>query len=509
MAKRLRIYRIALFALCVIATILLFSACAKNEHVHSYGEWEVRAATCEAAGQRTRRCGECGAVQTEPIEKLGHDWQEVEVIKKATCEEDGLMSAACGRCDAHEDEQVVSALGHDWQTEKIEEETCLHGGRYLHTCKRADCSATKTTTTQPVDHKWSLVSRVEATCESNGSATYKCDYGCQTPREDTLAAIGHSFGDSYTVDVEPTYDTEGKKSKHCSHSGCIATNDPQTIPRKEVTYSVTIKDSCGSYYYGSATVEFYVKGELVESAPMADSRVNTITLHSPDCNVKLSGLNKGYSAAQDGYDLSEEQPDITVRLGASLMDAPKEQLPFYKTGSVLYDQEYTYYGANNVLETTTLKDILAVKKGIIMNFYFNGCPPCNSEMQGLIKISREYQDDIAIIMVNYYDTEKDLLAFRDRNNAADTPLMFLNVDSSKYTFRDFASVVKSFPTSAFIDCNGQVVMMHVGGISQSGFGSYIKSYILNRYDILHPTQTNSLSVTSAAEAILPSKKFGF
>ena len=71
MSKRLRIYLTALFAVCLAAICLLFSACNKVEHIHSYGDWEETAAGCETAGQRTRTCGECGDVQTEPIEKSG------------------------------------------------------------------------------------------------------------------------------------------------------------------------------------------------------------------------------------------------------------------------------------------------------------------------------------------------------------------------------------------------------------------------------------------------------
>ena len=553
MSKKQKYIRISLFALCLMTAVLVLAACAANEHTHTYGEWNESVATCETAGQRSRVCGECGKAESETIKplghlwddgvvsrnatcedrglmkytctradckktrdeeinQLGHDWQAEEVLVSATCETQGMSSAVCSRCDARDAEHVIPALDHKWDDGR---ETltpdCEHSGEKLYQCTRDNCTKSKTEPIDALGHLWSdWKNETAATCTEQGSEVRACvRVDCMESQRRITNAIGHKWSNDYIVDEAPTYEHDGVESKHCTNIGCNETKESQSIPRLEVTYIVYVKDSCGSYYYGNATLEFYVKGELVETAPLADSRVNTLSLHSPECNVKVTGLNKGYSANAEGYDLTEAQPVVTVCLSAAVMDAPKEALPFYKTGSVLYDQEYTYYGANNVLETTTLKDILAVKKGIIMNFYFNGCSPCNNEMQGLINISRVYQDDIAIIMVNYYDTEKDLLAFRDRHNAADTPLMFLNVDSSKYTFRDFASVVKAFPTSAFIDCNGQVVTMPVGGMTQSAFDSYIKSYILNRYDILHPTQTNSFGVTSAAEVILPSKRFWF
>ena len=474
MSKSLRIYLIVVFTLCLVGATLLLSSCANDEHVHSYGEWEETAAKCEIAGQRMRTCSECGDVETEPIEKLGHDWEK----------------------------------------ETIETETCQRGGKYLYSCKRADCGASKTETTSPVDHKWIFVNRVEATCVGTGSVTYRCDFGCNTPRVDTLKPIGHNFSNSYTVDEQPSYEKEGSQSKHCTRSGCNQKSDVQAVPRLQATYTVTVKDPCGSTYYGSATVVFYVNGVLKEQVTIASNQVATITLNSPNCNVKITGLNKGYYADESGYDISAEQPTLTVRLGASLNE-DKTIWHQYHIGDIMYNEVYTYYVGEDSTATISTSEILSSKKGILMNFYFDGCSPCNSEMAALIEVANQYKDEVAVLMLNIqYESEALIKSFRKRNNAVDSPLYFLTETSNKKAFQDFIWNMKSAPWSAFIDCNGQIIYWQVGAMSKSAFQLAIQRYILDRYDILRPStekaNNNSATIGNFTTiAIIPSKKFGF
>ena len=58
--------------LLIIATLILtFISCG---HMHQFGEWEtVKAATCDDSGERKRTCS-CGEIETEPIEKTGHNY---------------------------------------------------------------------------------------------------------------------------------------------------------------------------------------------------------------------------------------------------------------------------------------------------------------------------------------------------------------------------------------------------------------------------------------------------
>lgn len=73
-----------------------------------------------------------------------------------------------------------------------------------------------------------------ATCETAGTEVYKCVSAtgeCDAPtRNETIAALGHSYSSSYTIDVEPTTESTGSKSRHCTRSGCTAKTSVTVIP---------------------------------------------------------------------------------------------------------------------------------------------------------------------------------------------------------------------------------------------------------------------------------------
>ena len=472
MSKKLQISLILVLALCVTVAALILVACAPKQHTHTYGEWQVTAATCETCGQRTRKCTECNEVESE----------------------------------------TIKALGHDWKIDTIQSETCQRGGEYLYTCKRTGCNATDTKTTQPVEHKWIFVNRVEATCVGNGSVTYRCDFGCNTPRVDTLNAIGHSFSSSYTVDVEPTLEQEGLQSKHCTRNGCDAKDDIQTIPRLDadtpIEYTVTIKDPCGEWYYGAATIGFYLDDELVTEVPMSDSRVTTVTLGANNYNVRLSGLTQGYFSQEKQYDIFANQPQLTICLGAAMLTGTSSGN--YVVGSIIYDFAIYYYeNADSNWQITMLSDILKVKKGILINFYFKGCQPCANEMPALVSVANTYKDDIQVLMVNecIRNTSDDDVKYFQRTYANNSPLWFVTIARSRFLYNYFSKLIGGFPTTILIDCNGQIVYSHANQMSATGFSSVINTYIINRYNKLHPSTETAQFTVEKCEAILPSDKF--
>ena len=77
-------------------------------------EVEAVAATCTADGcEAGTKCADCGKVLTgcAVIPALGHDYGEYTVTKEATCTEAGEQTRTCSRCNAV-DTVVVPALGH-------------------------------------------------------------------------------------------------------------------------------------------------------------------------------------------------------------------------------------------------------------------------------------------------------------------------------------------------------------------------------------------------------------
>lgn len=84
---------------------------------HSAGEWEEKtAASCTAAGERVKKCENCGEeMETEEISALGHDLQEG-IITAATCTTAGEKAQVCQRenCEYKEGEAEIPATGHTW-----------------------------------------------------------------------------------------------------------------------------------------------------------------------------------------------------------------------------------------------------------------------------------------------------------------------------------------------------------------------------------------------------------
>ncbi|MCH5162157.1 MAG: hypothetical protein J1G38_01550 [Clostridiales bacterium] len=523
---------------------------------HLWNDGEVtEKATCENSGIMTYTCtrADCGKTKPEDIKPLGHDWQEESEIKPATCEDDGLRSAACSRCDAREDEQVIPALGHDWKIDTVRTETCRHGGEYLHTCKRVGCGKTDTVTTEPVDHKWDGGVTVAAKCESEGSVTYTCTFECGTQKVDKLdalghqwgiwktqaeatctekgsekrdctrigcdksetrdvAKLGHSFSSDYTVDKAPTLEEDGSKSKHCVRSGCNARDDIQTIPKLDantkIDYTVTIKDPCGEQYYGAATIGFYLDDRLVEEVPMSNSTVTTVSLGANNYTVKFTDLTKGYFTDKEQYAISANNPQLTVLLNAAVIDGTAGGTK-YNIGSIIYDYSLSYYDdPDGNLKSTLLSEILKGKKGIFLNFYFKGCVPCVNEMPEIVSVGNKYGDDIQFLMVNdtaHGNQDSDILYFQS-TYAKNSKLWFVNRARSLFLYNYFTNLIGGFPTTILIDCNGQVVFAHTGTMTEASFTSALETYIINRYNKLHPT-AETASMTAYCEAVLPSRKF--
>ncbi len=83
-----------------------FKVKVNPKHTHKFGAWEIeKEATCEQNGQKSRKC-ECGDIETVDIAKLGHDWDEGEIVIKATTEKEGQIKYSCTRCEEQKVEKT-------------------------------------------------------------------------------------------------------------------------------------------------------------------------------------------------------------------------------------------------------------------------------------------------------------------------------------------------------------------------------------------------------------------
>ena len=175
--------------------------------------------TCTADGSQVYT-SEYGTV-TETLQKLGHSFTNYVSDGNATCETDGTETAKCDRCDATDTRTAVgSATGHDWSTWTITKQPTQTGtGTAERVCQNDNSH--KDTATLPVltdTNVWTQGERVEPTCTADGSQVYTSEYGTVT---ETLQKLGHSFT-NYVSDGNATCETDGTETAKCDR--CDATD---------------------------------------------------------------------------------------------------------------------------------------------------------------------------------------------------------------------------------------------------------------------------------------------
>lgn len=109
---------------------------------------------------------------------------------------------------------------------------------------------------------------------------------------------------------------------------------------------------------------------------------------------------------------------------------------------------------------------------VLLNFWASWCPPCKAEMPAMENIYKELSSKgftILAINVTNQDSKANALNFYQANNLS-FPILFdiQGEVASKYQ-------VRSLPTSFFIDQNGLIQHVVVGGPMSEGL---IRSYIL-------------------------------
>ncbi len=165
------------------------------------------------------------------------------IDKKETCTAVGQKSIHCKYCDAvmPGTVEVIPAKGHTW-TEKITAATCTESGEKHECC--SDCNEIKPNSSTVIPAKGHNYSTVlfnrwtvkrAATCTEPGleEGRRRCKT-CKNYETRTIAAKGHSWSSSYTVDVTATCTAEGSKSIHCT--SCSATKNSIVIPKTNHSY---------------------------------------------------------------------------------------------------------------------------------------------------------------------------------------------------------------------------------------------------------------------------------
>ena len=97
---------------------------------------------------------------------------------------------------------------------------------------------------------------------------------------------------------------------------------------------------------------------------------------------------------------------------------------------------------------------------VVLNFWASWCPPCQAEMPALEHVYEDYQEqDLVIVGINASNQDRmvDAMDFSEQNNLT-FPILF---DTGGRASHDYQ--VRSLPTTFFIDPDGIIQDMIIGG----------------------------------------------
>ena len=155
-----------------------------------------------------------------------YSWDTVEETP-ATCTETGLTKGVtctiCGR--VIEERKEIPALGHDLKV--VNTATCDTSGHIISTCQREGCTYKTMASTPALGHDWEIET-ISATCTEGGLVKKTCKRDPSHVETMTSGPLGHDWEEDFTVDVQPTCETDGSKSRHCTR--CDEKTDVTVVP---------------------------------------------------------------------------------------------------------------------------------------------------------------------------------------------------------------------------------------------------------------------------------------
>jgi hypothetical protein len=255
--KKLKVL-FALSVSCVALTVGAFTtACGEEQaHVHSYGDWNVKAPTCTEDGSRVRTC-ECGETETEVIPATGHaysnEWTyddtnhwhvatcehtsevggkaahsfgEWTVTKAATCTETGSREKACA-C-GYKVTESIAATSHTYSDEWTYDDT-----NHWHV---ATCEHT-TEVSGKAEHslgEWTVTKA--ATCTETGSREKACACGYKVT--ESIAATNHTYSSEWSSD-----ETYHWYAATCEHTTEVSGKAEHSLGEWTVTKAATCTEA--------------------------------------------------------------------------------------------------------------------------------------------------------------------------------------------------------------------------------------------------------------------------
>lgn len=243
--------------------------------VHDYVLISTIDATCTQTGTKTYECSMCGASKTETIPLKQHDITTTTV--DPTCLETGYTIQECKNCDYENVYGELPALGHKYSIVSRTEATCDEDGEIVYECDR--CGHTYSDTLEKFGHDYTETI-YPATCLQGGYTLYDCKDCDHSYRVEGDPASGHVFIKS-TQDA-PTCTADGTQHWVCNNCGVAGTTTP--IPATGHNYTSTVTNpTCTTEGYTTHTCTKCGDTYQDSTTPKAAHNTTTINAKDPTC----------------------------------------------------------------------------------------------------------------------------------------------------------------------------------------------------------------------------------
>lgn len=187
--------------------------------------------------------------------------------------------------------------------------------------------------------------------------------------------------------------------------------------------------------------------------------------------VVLDTLPFGYEADTE-YLFSTNTVNITIRKKPvqNELDHSGAQ---YDVGMSMTDFELTDTDGKSY----RLSNLLKEKRLVILDFWFATCEPCKLEFPFFEAAVQTYGDHIALLAVNPFDSMSTIRSLRNQlNGNTHTKITFPMLQDTCQLYLGFE--VFTYPTTIFIDENGQILNIHFGTFpSEAAFLATIERYL--------------------------------
>ena len=213
----------------------------EEETEHLWGEWTITEMPTQTdKGKAERKC-EYNSDHKESVDIPALSDTDVWTAGnrvEPTCENEGSQEYTSEYGTVTE---ILNATGHSWGGWTITAEpTQTTGGTAERKCDNdPDHVDSKDIPALTDTNVWTAGSRVEPSCENEGSQEYNSVYGTVT---ETLNATGHSWGEWVTT-KEPTYTEPGERQRICKNDNSHA--DVETIPTLPAPEAYAVEYSDG------------------------------------------------------------------------------------------------------------------------------------------------------------------------------------------------------------------------------------------------------------------------